>query len=103
MNEQNQHQPVHSLDQFMVRFPPGMRELVKGAAATSRRTMTAEIIYRLETTFLVDEAKMTFGDLAAAQLAVARTATTGEGLGNSRPVAAGNRQGASTPSHTTHG
>lgn len=34
--------------QYMMRFPDGMRELVKERAARNRRSMNSEIIYLLE-------------------------------------------------------
>lgn len=39
-------------DQFMLRFPEGMREKVRAAAEQSGRSMNSEIIARLEETFL---------------------------------------------------
>jgi plasmid stability protein len=50
-------------EQFMVRFPDGMRERIKMAADENGRSMNAEIIHRLEQTFSVDDAIIT-NDLA---------------------------------------
>lgn len=43
--------PSRGSDQFVVRFPPGMRELVREAAEGSGRSMNAEILARLDQTF----------------------------------------------------
>ena len=46
--------PSEMLDQYMVRFPEGMRDRLKDAAATNKRSMNAEILARLETSFALD-------------------------------------------------
>lgn len=38
-------------DQYMVRFPPGMRDRIKAAAEENGRSMNSEIISRLEDSF----------------------------------------------------
>ncbi|NVM41942.1 Arc family DNA-binding protein [Ochrobactrum intermedium] len=38
-------------DKFMLRFPDGMRDRLKQAAAENNRSMNAEIIARLEASF----------------------------------------------------
>lgn len=38
-------------DQYMLRFPPGLRDRVKDAAAEHGRSMNSEIVARLEETF----------------------------------------------------
>ncbi len=43
--------PSRSLDKFIVRLPPGMREQLADAAAAAGRSMNAEIVQRLEQTF----------------------------------------------------
>lgn len=43
--------PSEQLDQYMLRFPPGLRDLVKDAAAGNGRSMNSEIVARLESTF----------------------------------------------------
>lgn len=43
--------PSRQLDKFMLRLPDGMREQIGAAARANRRTMTAEIIRRLEDSF----------------------------------------------------
>jgi hypothetical protein len=43
--------PVHALDKFVLRLPPGMRDQIGAAARVNRRTMNAEIVSRLEGTF----------------------------------------------------
>lgn len=48
--------PSEKLDQYMLRFPDGMRERLKEAAAEHKRSLNAEIIARLEATLVGDEA-----------------------------------------------
>lgn len=38
-------------DQFMIRFPSGMRDQIKSAADINGRSMNAEIVLRLERSF----------------------------------------------------
>jgi plasmid stability protein len=40
--------PSQMQDKFIIRFPDGMRERIKVAADANGRTMTAEIVWRLE-------------------------------------------------------
>lgn len=44
------HYPSDKLDQYIVRFPTGMRDRLKAEAAVSKRSLNAEIIARLEHT-----------------------------------------------------
>lgn len=46
--------PSDKLAQYIVRFPDGMRDRIKEAAAANGRSMNAEIIYRLQTTLEMD-------------------------------------------------
>ncbi len=46
--------PSDKQDQYIVRFPDGMRDRIKVAAKQSGRSMNAEIIYRLQTTLEMD-------------------------------------------------
>ena len=41
--------PSQTADKFMLRLPDGMRQSLKDAAHTSRRSINAEIIHRLST------------------------------------------------------
>lgn len=41
--------PSAKLDQYIVRFPDGMRDALKRAAEANGRSMNAEIVHRLET------------------------------------------------------
>lgn len=43
--------PSDKLDQYIVRFPNGLRDRIKEAAAANNRSMNAEIISRLEDSF----------------------------------------------------
>ena len=47
-------------DKFMLRFPDGMRASIKEAADKNKRTMNAEIVARLQSTFRSAEPKHTF-------------------------------------------
>lgn len=42
-------------EQFMLRLPDGMRDRIKAAAEANNRSMNAEIIHRLQTTFEMDD------------------------------------------------
>ena len=50
--------PAQGLDKFVVRLPDGMREKVGALARANKRTMNAEIVSRLEASFV--EAKPPF-------------------------------------------
>jgi plasmid stability protein len=56
--------PSAKQDQYMVRFPEGLRDRIKEEAAKSGRSMNAEIILRLEATFPGDEMQKVAGMLA---------------------------------------
>ena len=43
--------PSRLQDQFVVRLPDGMRELIKASAEENNRSMNAEIVARLEQSF----------------------------------------------------
>jgi hypothetical protein len=47
--------PGRGSDQFVLRFPDGMRDRIASLAAENGRSMNAEIISRLEQTFENDE------------------------------------------------
>ena len=42
-------------DQYMVRFPEGMRDKVKEEAARNHRSMNAEIVFQLSRAYARDE------------------------------------------------
>lgn len=46
--------PSDKLDKFMLRFPDGMRERIKKMADDSGRSMNAEIVHRLEASFVLE-------------------------------------------------
>lgn len=46
-----QDTPSRKLDQYIVRFPAGMRDRLKAEAAANKRSLNAEIIARLEASF----------------------------------------------------
>lgn len=52
------------LDQYIVRFPDGMRERLKSEAAKNRRSLNAEIIDRLENSFTADEYEESYANRA---------------------------------------
>lgn len=64
--------PSSKMDQFMLRFPDGMRQRFKAMAALNRRSLNSEVVFHLERA------------LASA------AASTGAGLGNQTPVDAFN-------------
>lgn len=47
--------PSDKLDQYIVRFPDGMRDRIKDEAAKNGRSMNAEIVARLEDSFDTEE------------------------------------------------
>lgn len=47
--------PSKTLDQFVVRFPDGMRDRIRDEAATNSRSMNTEIIERLAFTFEIED------------------------------------------------
>lgn len=51
-----EHPPSRTADQFVVRFPDGMRDRIAEAARQNNRSMNAEIVSRLLSTFEVDPA-----------------------------------------------
>lgn len=44
-------------DQYILRFPDGMRDRIKDAAERNFRTMNAEILYQLSRAYSADETK----------------------------------------------
>lgn len=46
-----QDTPSRKLDQYIVRFPDGLRDQIKEAADANKRSMNAEIVARLEQSF----------------------------------------------------
>lgn len=47
--------PSDAADKFVVRFPDGMRDQITGAAKAAGRSMNAEIVHRLESSFQLPE------------------------------------------------
>ncbi|MGI2152559.1 Arc family DNA-binding protein [Shewanella oncorhynchi] len=47
--------PSDTLDKFMLRFPSGMREQIKEESNKNGRSMNAEIVHRLEVSFIADQ------------------------------------------------
>lgn len=45
--------PSDKADKFVVRFPDGMREKIRAAAEANNRSMNAEIVSRLENSFVL--------------------------------------------------
>ncbi len=54
MSEGHKRYPSELAPKFVLRFPQGMREQIREIAANNHRSMTAEIITRLEKTLLSD-------------------------------------------------
>ena len=46
-----QDSPSRKLDQYIVRFPDGMRDRLKDEALKNKRSLNAEIVARLEASF----------------------------------------------------
>lgn len=44
-------------ERYVVRFPDGMRDFIKSEAAKNKRSMNAEIIYRLESSYNIENEK----------------------------------------------
>lgn len=61
MTDRNKRYPSELAPKFVLRFPQGMREEIRDIAASNHRSMTAEIIARLEKT-LVSERAMADSD-----------------------------------------
>ncbi|WP_319568277.1 Arc family DNA-binding protein [Cohaesibacter marisflavi] len=49
-----QDSPSRKLEQYIVRFPDGMRDRIKDAAKQNGRSMNAEIIHRLEGSLAIE-------------------------------------------------
>lgn len=64
--------PSAMLDQYMVRFPDGMRDALKAAASEKGRSLNAEIVARLEGSLDVE---MYTRNLVAAQAEITRLET----------------------------
>ncbi len=64
--------PAKKLDQYIVRFPEGMRDALKRRAAENNRSLNAEIIARLEASFDTIETALTPAQSEAALEVVRR-------------------------------
>lgn len=56
--------PSETADRYIVRFPPGMRERIKQDAEKNNRSMNAEIIARLESSFQPTPQKLVIDEIA---------------------------------------
>jgi plasmid stability protein len=52
-------EPRQPQDKYILRLPDGMRDRLKDEAAKNKRSLNAEIIDRLEATFVMDETMST--------------------------------------------
>lgn len=52
--------PSRTADQYVVRFPDGMRDRIAEAAKANGRSMNAEIIARLQSTFTPTQQRLDF-------------------------------------------
>jgi hypothetical protein len=50
--------PSRELDQFLLRLPEGMRDQIAAAAKSNNRTMTAEMVSRLQKTFDAEKSSL---------------------------------------------
>lgn len=70
--------PSEKMDQFMLRFPDGMRQRFKAMAALNRRSLNSEVVFHLERA-LASAAATTEGSLQARTPAVALDETALQG------------------------
>ena len=63
-------------DQFVIRFPGGMRDAIKRSAKSNRRSMNAEIIFHLEKVFEASAPTAATGDRLDAEAPAAAFHTT---------------------------
>lgn len=56
MTKHREPYPSEKQERFIVRFPDGMRDRIREAAEANNRSMNAEIIHRLNESFLSEEA-----------------------------------------------
>jgi plasmid stability protein len=54
MKKPEKKPPAKEADKFIVRLPEGMRQKIMEAAATSNRSMNAEIVARLQYSFATE-------------------------------------------------
>lgn len=54
MSKTREPYPSETQDRFIVRFPDGMRDRIKAAAEANNRSMNAEIIARLQDSFVAE-------------------------------------------------
>lgn len=47
-------EPAANLEKFVIRLPEGMRDVIAAAAKDSGRSMNAEMVYRLQSSFAYD-------------------------------------------------
>lgn len=65
MTKEKQSFPSDVADKFMVRFPDGMRDRIAEAAKNNGRSMNAEIVHRLEMSFITQKQVNLFGERVA--------------------------------------
>lgn len=58
-----QDSPSRKLDQYIVRFPDGMRDRLKAAAEENGRSMNAEIVKRLQDTLDFEDFKARWDEI----------------------------------------
>lgn len=55
MDKSDDQFPSQVADKYVVRFPDGMRDQIKAAAEANRRSMNAEIVARVQGSFIADD------------------------------------------------
>lgn len=55
--------PSRTAEQFVVRFPDGMRDRIADAAKVAGRSMNAEIVARLQSTFKPEQMALDLGEM----------------------------------------
>lgn len=71
MSEKQQY-PSDAADRFLVRMPDGMRERIAEAAKATGRSMNAEIVARLQDSFIEPQARLPTELLADLKTRLAR-------------------------------
>jgi|GEM_PF-2220727 len=79
MTEKKQIPPSRLADQFVVRFPEGMRDKIAEAAKANNRSMNAEIVARLESSSTGLSVRDHFAAMALAPLIASGSWTVGSG------------------------
>jgi len=88
MSEGHKRYPSELAPKFVLRFPQGMREEIREIASNNHRSMTAEIIMRLEKTLLGDRILLDSSDSlpGTPSRSLPRAGHRGQALGVQEPT-----------------